>query len=317
VGTSIGIASGSPEIHTTDQLISSADAAMYMAKRSGGGRLAVDKGSPGGFPVGTEAELATALADGQIVVQYQPIMDLVTSRPVGAEALVRWEHPEKGLLLPDRFVPVAEQSRLILDLGRLVLSEACGAASRWLVGAPEDRQLVVTVNLSAAQLADPDLVADVASALAETGLDASHLVLEITESMLMKDRHAAAATLRRLKDLGVQLAIDDFGTGYSSLAYLRRFPVDMLKIAGEFTGGLGRDPHDDAITYAIVDLAMTLGLQVVAEGIETPDQHAQLTALGCPLGQGFLFTGATSAAQVHRLLRKPAVPGSRAAHLQG
>ncbi len=317
VGTSIGIASGSPEIHTTDQLISSADAAMYMAKRSGGGRLAVDKGSPGRSPVGTEAELTTALADRQIVVQYQPIMDLVTSRPVGAEALVRWEHPKEGLLLPGRFVPVAEQSRLILDLGRLLLSEACGAASSWLVGAPEDPQLVVTVNLSAAQLADPDLVADVASALAETGLDASHLVLEITESMLMKDRHAAAATLRRLKDLGVQLAIDDFGTGYSSLAYLRRFPVDMLKIAGEFTGGLGRDPHDDAITYAIVDLAMTLGLQVVAEGIETPDQHAQLTALGCPLGQGFLFTGATSAAQVHRLLREPAVPGPRAAHLQG
>ncbi len=317
VGTSIGIASGGPQVCTTDQLISSADAAMYTAKRSGGGRFAVGgMGCLGASSVGTELKLAGALDEGQVVVYYQPIMDLATSRPVGAEALVRWEHPTEGLLLPDCFVPVAEQSGLILDLGRLVLREACREARKWLEGTSEDSQLVVTVNLSAAQLADPDLVADVAAALAETALDPGHLVLEITESTLMQDRHAAAVTLRRLKELGVRLAIDDFGTGYSSLAYLRRFPVDMLKIAREFTGGLGHDAQDDAITYAIVDLAMTLGLQVVAEGIETPDQHAQLAALGCPLGQGFLFTGAISATQVHQMLFEPAVPDTPAAHVQ-
>ena len=170
-----------------------------------------------------------------------------------------------------------------------MLREACRQAARWAAADPS-QPLTITVNLSARQLADPAIVGTVTEALADAGLDAKRLVLEITETVLMQDREAAAATLWQLKALGIRIAIDDFGTGYSSLAYLRRFPIDMLKIAREFVDGLGRDEHDDVITRAIVELAGTLGLLTVAEGIETHDQQTIVTALGCDLGQGYLFS---------------------------
>ncbi len=221
-------------------------------------------------------------------VQYQPIIDLATGDLLDAEALARWQHPADGLVPPDVFVPLAESTGHTARLARLVMRRACGDARSWLElpGAPE---LFVTVNLSAMQLADADLVEDVVAALQESGLDARHLMLEITESMLMRDPHTAVLTLAGLKALGVRLAIDDFGTGYSSLAYLRQFSVDILKIAREFTAELGAGPDDDAITRAIIQLSRTLGLRTIAEGVETSEQHSRLTELGCEWGQGFLF----------------------------
>jgi EAL domain-containing protein (putative c-di-GMP-specific phosphodiesterase class I) len=176
-----------------------------------------------------------------------------------------------------------------VEIGSQVLREACRQAARWAAADPS-QPLTITVNLSARQLSDPAIVGTVTEALADAGLDPKRLVLEITETVLMQDREAAAATLWQLKALGIRIAIDDFGTGYSSLAYLRRFPIDMLKIAREFVDGLGRDEHDDVITRAIVELAGTLGLLTVAEGIETHDQQTIVTALGCDLGQGYLFS---------------------------
>ncbi len=291
VGTSIGIATTPvPAAITVDELISNADAAMYVAKRAGGSRhvayaegLAATTRAP--F---TGNDLLTALEQGQVFVQYQPIIDLATGDLLGAEALARWQHPVHGLIPPDVFVPLAESTGHNARLARHVMRQACRDSRSWLElpGAPE---LFVTVNLSATQLADQDLLADVVAALEESGLDARHLMLEITESMLMRDPHTAVQTLAALKSLGVRLAIDDFGTGYSSLAYLRQFSVDILKIAREFTAELGTGPDDDAVTRAIIQLSGTLGLRTIAEGIETSEQHSRLTELGCEWGQGFLF----------------------------
>ena len=291
VGTSIGIATTDlPTSVTVDELISRADAAMYVAKRAGGSRhvaYADALPEPARAPY-TGNDLLAALEQGQVFVHYQPIIDLATGDLLGAEALARWLHPVDGLVPPDVFVPLAESSGHKARLARHVLGRACHDARAWLElpGAPE---LFVTVNLSATQLADQGLLDDVLAALLESGLDARHLMLEITESMLMRDPQTAVVTLAALKDLGVRLAIDDFGTGYSSLAYLRQFSVDILKIAREFTAELGTGPDDDAVTRAIIQLSGTLGLRTIAEGIETSEQHARLTDLGCEWGQGFLF----------------------------
>jgi diguanylate cyclase (GGDEF)-like protein len=290
IGASIGIALGAPGIEEADGLIRHADIAMYAAKRGGGGSVYYETGmgDPTSAREDAVAELTRAIGRGELVTVFQPLVNLRTGRATGAEALVRWNHPN-GLRSPDGFIGLAEESGLIVEIGELVLRDACHQAARW-ARVDDTRPLTVTVNLSARQLADPGIVATVASALADADLDAKRLVLEITETVLMQDREAAAATLWALKGLGVRIAIDDFGTGYSSLAYLRRFPIDMLKIAREFVDGLGRDEHDDVITRAIVELAGTLGLLTVAEGIETHDQHTFVTALGCDLGQGYLFS---------------------------
>jgi EAL domain-containing protein (putative c-di-GMP-specific phosphodiesterase class I) len=196
---------------------------------------------------------------------------------------VRWEHPVRGLLGPAAFIPLAEETGLIVGIGEWVLREACTEARRW------PQPLMLAVNLSARQLAQPDLVAMVRRALAETGTDPSTLCLEITESAVMESGAATTAQLRALKSLGVQLAIDDFGTGFSSLAHLRRFPVDVLKVDGTFVAGLGREPQDASIAAAVISLAHALGLKTVAEGVETEQQLAILEDLGCDLGQGYLF----------------------------
>jgi diguanylate cyclase (GGDEF)-like protein len=313
IGASIGIAVGSLGTEDADRLIRHADIAMYAAKRSGGGFLYYEPGM--GDPTSARdeqvAELSRAIADGELFTVFQPLINLRTGRPTGAEALVRWRHPEHGLRSPDDFIGLAEETGLIVDIGELVLREACLQAARWNADGA-DCSLSITVNLSARQLADPRIVDTVTAALADAGLDPRRLVLEITETVLMQDREAAAATLWQLKSLGVLIAIDDFGTGYSSLAYLRRFPIDMLKIAREFVDGLGRDEHDDVITRAIVELAGTLGLLTVAEGIETHDQQTIVTALGCDLGQGWLFSAAVEGDVVLELLTTPAsaAPGT-------
>jgi diguanylate cyclase (GGDEF)-like protein len=311
IGVSIGIALGDVGIADADSLIRRADIAMYSAKKSGGGAVyfQVGMGDPTSVREDAVAELTGAIHRGELVTHFQPLVNLRTGRPTGAEALVRWQHPD-GLRGPDSFIGVAEETGLILEIGELVLRDACRQAARW-AAADDTRPLTVTVNLSARQLADPSIVDVVTDALAEAGLDAKRLVLEITETVLMQDREAAAATLWQLKALGVRIAIDDFGTGYSSLAYLRRFPIDMLKIAREFVDGLGRDEHDDVITRAIVELAGTLGLLTVAEGIETHDQQTFVTALGCDLGQGYLFSPPVEADEALELLTGDFGPGVR------
>ena len=255
------------------------------------------------------AELAAAIRDGEMRTVYQPLIDMRTGRPIGAEALVRWQHPVDGLRSPDQFIGLAEESGLITEIGALVLNDACQQAARWVAETPDHTELLVTVNLSARQVGDErDRRRRSARRWTASGLEPHRLVLEITETVLMHDRDAAAATLWQLKGLGVRIAIDDFGTGYSSLAYLRRFPIDMLKVAREFVDGLGRDAHDDVITHAIVELANTLGLLTVAEGIETTQQSETLAALGCDIAQGYLFSRPIEADAVSAVMAATAWP---------
>jgi diguanylate cyclase (GGDEF)-like protein len=307
VGASIGVALGD-DIPDADTLIRHADIAMYAAKRSAGSDFLVYEpglGNTTSTRKDSTAELARAIRGGELRTVYQPLIDMRTGRPVGAEALVRWQHPTDGLRAPDQFIALAEESGLIIEIGELVLNDACRQAARWVADSPQHDDLLVTVNLSAKQVADEQIVDQVRAALTTSGLEPHRLVLEITETVLMHDRDAAAATLWLLKGLGVRIAIDDFGTGYSSLAYLRRFPIDMLKVAREFIDGLGRDAHDDVITRAIVELAGTLGLLTVAEGIETTEQSEHVAALGCDLAQGYLFSRPIEADAVRALVAAP------------
>ncbi|MCW2705660.1 MAG: hypothetical protein JWQ37_3655 [Blastococcus sp.] len=293
VGASIGVAIGDLDVPDADTLVRNADIAMYTAKRSLGNDYVIYEPGMGDTQVtrkDSAAELATAIRNGEMRTVYQPLIDMRSGRPIGAEALVRWQHPVDGLRSPDQFIGLAEDSGLITEIGAIVLNDACHQAARWVAETPDHTDLLVTVNLSARQVGDDRIVEQVSAALAASGLEPHRLVLEITETVLMHDRDAAAATLWLLKGLGVRIAIDDFGTGYSSLAYLRRFPIDMLKVAREFVDGLGRDAHDDVITHAIVELANTLGLLTVAEGIETTQQSETLAALGCDIAQGYLFS---------------------------
>jgi diguanylate cyclase (GGDEF)-like protein len=309
VGASIGVALGDAGTDV-DTLVRRADVAMYTAKRSGRGRsVFFEEGLGTDTPEQPDpaAEMAGALDRGEFFVVYQPLMDLATGRPAGAEALVRWQHPTEGLRPPDTFIPLAEETGLITEIGAFVLREACMQAARWAGSGSDPTPLMVTVNLAARQVTDPRIVDQVGAALLEAGLDPARLVLEITETVLMQDREAAATNLQRLKALGVRIAIDDFGTGYSSLAYLCLFPLDMLKIAREFIDGLGRDPNAAVVTRAVVDLAGALGLLTIAEGIETTEQRDHVAELGCELAQGYLFSRPVDAETVMALMAGQAV----------
>ena len=321
VGASIGVALGDVDTRDADALVRDADIAMYTAKRAAGNDYVVYAPGMGDTAVtrkDSAAELAAAIRNGEMHTVYQPLIDMRTGRPIGAEALVRWQHPVHGLRSPDQFIDLAEETGLITEIGAQVLNDACRQAARWVSESPDQTDLLVTVNLSARQVGDDRIVEQVGAALADSGLEPHRLVLEITETVLMHDRDAAAASLWLLKGLGVRIAIDDFGTGYSSLAYLRRFPIDMLKVAREFVDGLGRDAHDDVITRAIVELANTLGLLTVAEGIETTQQSETVAALGCDIAQGYLFSRpieaeAASAVMSASVVSEDIVPRSPAA----
>jgi diguanylate cyclase (GGDEF)-like protein len=307
VGASIGVAIADADIDV-DTLVRNADVAMYTAKRGGRGRsVFFEAGLGAGSPERPDpaAELAGALDRGEFTVAYQPLVDLRTGRPAGAEALVRWNHPTEGHRPPDTFIPLAEETGLITEIGAFVLRDACRQAARWVGSCNEAIPLMVSVNLSARQVTDPRIVDQVATALAEAELDPGRLVLEITETVLMQDREAAASNLEKLKALGVRIAIDDFGTGYSSLAYLCRFPIDMLKVPREFVDGLGRDANADVVTRAVVELAGALGLLTVAEGVETTDQREHVAELGCDLAQGYLFSRPVDAETVLALMTDP------------
>jgi EAL domain-containing protein (putative c-di-GMP-specific phosphodiesterase class I) len=236
-----------------------------------------------------DQDLHRAVREQEFAVYYQPLVQFDDAAVIGFEALVRWQHPERGMLEPADFIGHAEESGLIVPIGEWVIREVCTQAARWKASSPELAPLVVSVNLSARQLAHPDLVATVTHALESTGIDPATLALEVTETMLMDDPELCADVLHELRALGVQLAIDDFGTGHSSLNYLKRLPVDCLKIDREFVEGLGRDPDDTAIVDAVVRLGHALGLSVTAEGVETSEQLRELTSLGCDMGQGFYF----------------------------
>jgi EAL domain-containing protein (putative c-di-GMP-specific phosphodiesterase class I) len=280
-----------------------ADLAMYKAKSSGKGRYEHFEPNLHAAVVERlelEVELRAAVENEDFVLHYQPIVALEGERIVGMEALVRWTHPQRGMISPADFVPLAEETRLILPLGRWVLMEACRRGSAW--NREHGRALAMCVNISAQQLDQPGLVDDVAYALARSGLPAELLVLEITESLLMEDTEATISKLCRLKELGIQLAVDDFGTGYSSLQYLNRFPIDILKIAKSFVDGLAGENEESALVRAITDLADNFALRVVAEGIESPEQVPRLRALGCQLAQGFHFSPPVEDEQVSALL---------------
>jgi diguanylate cyclase (GGDEF)-like protein/PAS domain S-box-containing protein len=287
---SIGITLDDPRDRRPEELLRDADTAMYRAKAQGRDRHEIFDDAMHAKAVAAlklEADLRRALERGELRLAYQPIVALATGRAVGFEALARWPHPERGLVAPDEFVPLAEETGLILPVGRFVLREACRAARAWQEsGAPE---LSISVNVSAREFGQAGLVDRIESVLAEHGLPASRLRLEITESVIMEDPEEAVVRCLALRELGVRIDIDDFGTGYSSLSYLRRFPVDALKIDRAFVGGMDARTEDHEIVRAILNLASSLGIKTVAEGIETEAQLARLRGLGCELGQGYFL----------------------------
>jgi diguanylate cyclase (GGDEF)-like protein/PAS domain S-box-containing protein len=289
---SIGIALSAPGHDRPDTLLRNADLAMYRAKANGKARFQVFDPSMTISAVERmemETDLRQALDRGQLRVVYQPIMSLETGQVSELEALARWDHPTRGMISPTQFIPLAEETGLIVPIGQWVLEESCRRGHAWHTAHPSGPPITMSVNLSARQFLQADLVEDVARALWESRLDPSTLKLEITESVLMRDIDGTIEKLWGLKRLGVQLAIDDFGTGYSSLSYLKRFPVDTLKIDRSFVSGLGQDSNDTAIVRSVVALAKSLNLAVTGEGIETSEQLGQLQALGCDRGQGYLF----------------------------
>ena len=265
---------------------------MYQAKSSGKARYAVfEPGMNDRMTERVEMEvgLRIALEQQQFCVHYQPLIDLKTGHLSGVEALVRWNHPERGLISPGKFIPIAEETGLIVPLGYWVLEEACRQTMRWKETYPNYGPFTTNVNLSGKQLQKPDVVERVQEILERTGLSAKYLKLEITESVIMEDMEGAIAKLNTLRAMGIKLALDDFGTGYSSMASLSSFPLDTVKIDRAFISRLSTHPDADAVVAAIILLTKSLHLDVTGEGIETPEQVTILQTLGCDIGQGYFF----------------------------
>jgi len=288
IGIALSYAGGSPE-----DLLSNADTAMYSAKANGKGRFeffdeAMRERTVNRFEI--ETGLRKAIDERRLVLHYQPIISTVDERICGFEALVRWNHPERGMIPPGEFIPIAEESDLIILLGRWVLRESCRQMAEWHRRFSSVPPLTVNVNVSSRQLCDSHLLEDVEAALTESGLDPAFLALEVTESSIMGNAEQTLGTLDRLRAMNVRLEIDDFGTGYSSLSYLQRLPFDTLKIDRSFVRDLSAGSDSLDITKAIVEMAHSLRLEVIAEGVETEDQLCQLRELGCNYVQGFLFS---------------------------
>jgi diguanylate cyclase (GGDEF)-like protein/excisionase family DNA binding protein len=306
VSATIGIAVATPDAETPDAVLREADVALYRAKRQGGGhcelfgrdsrRRLLDR-------LHMETELRRGIDDDQLRLVHQPLVSLEDSRIVGAEALVRWEHPERGIVMPTDFIPLAEDTGLILPIGAWVIEEACRQLARWSAAGLAAELPYIAVNVSGRQLVEGDLPAVVARALRRTGIEPSRLALEITESVLMERTASPTAVLQDLKALGVRLVLDDFGTGYSSLSYLKRFPLDALKIDRSFVSGIADRGHDLHLVEAIVGIATALGLEIVAEGVETCEQVEILLDLGCQVAQGYHFARPMPAAGFQDLLR--------------
>jgi diguanylate cyclase (GGDEF)-like protein len=305
---SIGIALSSSGYDRADDILRDADIAMYRAKENGKARYELfDHGmhARAVSRLQLESDLRQAIEQKEFCVYYQPIVSLQTGRLAGFEALVRWNHPRRGLVSPADFIPVAEETGLIVPIGEWVLNEACARVRQWQIDSPSHRSLSLSVNLSARQVAQPDLLNRIKEALENSKLNPHCLKLEITESVVMENAEAAAQMFKQLRALGVQLSIDDFGTGYSSLSYLHRFPLNYLKIDRSFVMRLTTD-NDNAIVRTISTLARNLGMEVIAEGIETEEQFQQLKMLGCEYGQGFLFSRPVGNDDVEHLLAQDA-----------
>jgi EAL domain-containing protein (putative c-di-GMP-specific phosphodiesterase class I) len=313
----VGIAMGAAGQHDPAELLRHADVAMYAAKAAGKGRSAVFEPEMDSAIIGQlrlKAELARAVERDEFTVYYQPTVELANGRLAGVEALVRWQHPERGLVPPLDFIPTAEQTGLIVPIGRFVLGEACRQMHAWHLSHPTEQPMTVSVNLSARELDEPGLVASVRAVLEETGLDPAHLVLEITESLLLVDLPGTVAKLSALRELGVRLAVDDFGTGYSSLAYLENLPVDILKIDKSFVDRIGETPsalpgpdsapQQPVMVSAISRLGHALHLDLVAEGIEQPEQVSALRGMDCHFGQGYYFAKPLTADALEVLLER-------------
>jgi diguanylate cyclase (GGDEF)-like protein len=309
IRASLGISLVEPgEPADAEELVRNADAAMYIAKRDGkGGYRLFEPAMHEGVLARLElrADLQRALQRDEFELHYQPVVRLEDGTVSGVEALIRWRHPERGLVAPGDFVPFAEETGLIVPIGRWVLREGCRQARALQNLHSGGEPLTMAINLSAKQLQHSDIVADVRDALDESGLDPEHLTLEITETVLMTDANLAVRRLEELKELGVRLALDDFGTGYSSLSHLSRFPVDVLKMDRSFLSE-GASPKASELATAVVALGGTLSLEVVAEGIELPEQWDTLRDLGCDLGQGFYFARPMSADAAVDFLRSKA-----------
>jgi len=310
VTASVGIAVARPsgrESVDPELLIRDADAAMYRAKERGRGRCELFDAAMRARAISrleTERELRHALERKELELHYQPVIALGSGEIVGLEALVRWNHPERGMLEPGEFVPVAEDSGLIEPIGRWVQETACRQALGWHELRPDQRPLDIAVNLSARQVAHRDLASSVREILARTGFDPVNLRLEVTESVLVDESASATATLEALSSLGVRLVLDDFGTGYSSLAYLNRFPFDALKIDRSFVDGLGVEQERTAIVEAVIGMAKALSLDAIAEGVENEAQLSELRRLGCDFAQGHLFSRPLAPRKVTDLLRE-------------
>jgi diguanylate cyclase (GGDEF)-like protein len=308
IGASIGVAHPRGD-ERVEELMRNADVAMYRSKDEGKGRHTVFE--PHMYTamlerLELEADLRLAIERHEFRVLYQPIVALDTGALTGVEALVRWQHPGGELRPPGAFIAAAEETGMIVPIGRWVLREACRQGCEWMTanGAPAP---TLSVNVSARQLQDASFAEHVASVLVATGFPANRLILEITESVVMSNDHASISQLHELKALGVRLAIDDFGTGYCNLSYLQNFPVDVLKIDRSFITNVAKNGGDAALASSIVGLATTLQLHTVAEGVEDSEQREQLIALGCGFGQGYLFSKPASASEIAAILRSPDV----------
>jgi EAL domain-containing protein (putative c-di-GMP-specific phosphodiesterase class I) len=298
--------------HYPAAVLRDADAALRVAKREGKGRVAVFDSAmrtDAAQRLSDETDLAAAITDGDLELHYQPVIDLATGRPTGAEALVRWRRKGHGLVRPDLFIPLAEECGLIVDLGRWVLRRACLDAQDWATTVPALATGRVNVNVSTRQLVHPHFLDDVRAALADSGLPVERLVLEITESALIEDREHTLGVLAALRGMGLRLALDDFGTGYSSLSWLQDLPADVLKIDKSFIDPVTGPGHGTALAEVVLKLAEVAGLQTVAEGIETAEQAEALRQLGCQFAQGYLWSRPLPLAALSALLCGHQAPG--------
>jgi Amt family ammonium transporter len=304
---SIGVVIGDRTYESADHCLRDADVAMYRAKARGKATYEVFRPEMEGAALhrlDMEIALRNAIENGELELHYQPLVSLERVSIVGLEALVRWRHPERGMMSPAEFIPLAEETGLIIPIGEWVLEEACRQVREWEDAYPGAVPLVMTVNLSARQFQQPDLSDRIAAVVKKTGISPDQLCLEVTESVMMDDVDAATLMLKRLKDLGSCVAIDDFGTGYSSLSYLKRFPVDFVKIDKSFVADLGEGAVDSEIVRAVIRLAAAIGIRTVAEGVETAEQLRRLRNMGCPLVQGYYLARPQPAPAIATLLEE-------------
>ena len=307
ISTSIGIVLGDERYEKAEDILRDADIAMYRAKSQGRGRHEVFEPSMLAKVTSRmqlETELWKALENHEFVVHYQPILHTQSHQIIGFEALVRWQHPARDLILPSEFIPIAEEIGLIVPMGYWVLDEACRQISLWHKKYPTDPPLTMNVNLSPRQCAQPDLVPKIKEILHKYKLDPGSLKLELTESLVVEDSESTAIMLSQMRDIGIQVQVDDFGTGYSSLSYIQNFPIDALKIDHTFINQLGRNDSGSEIVRTILSLAHNLGMKVIAEGVETDDQYNKLREMNCEYFQGFLFAKPAASEEIDNLLGK-------------